>query len=228
MVKISKKAKSQYQLALGERIKAYRENRNITMEQLADYIDKTQATVSRYESGEIGMTQTTLDRIINVLQITPSDLPRIKDFEDFKDEDSYTMMLSYTDDGVMQTSEPKSVSIPPSYADKYKSLILISVDTDLIDQRINKDAILLVDLDTRPKNGSLVYFNYENTEMIYVYKTDDRSIILQPTSKWIDDLFSQTGEAHEIIINKNNPLERKKLNIIGTAVGYLSDITKEV
>lgn len=228
MAKISKKAKSQYQRVLGEKIKAYREHRNITMAQLAEKIGKTQATVSRYEAGEIGMTQTALDRIIDYLQISPSDLPKIQDYEDFKDEDSYTMLLSYTHDGVVQTDKPKSVSIPPAYNDKYKSLILVSVDTDLIDQRVNRDAILLIDLDTLPKNGSLAYFNYEDSEMIYEYRTDDQSIILQPSSNRIADLFGQTGDAHEIIINKNNPIERKKLNIIGKVVGYLSDITKEI
>lgn len=226
MAKISKEAKANYQKRLGERIKGYRELRDITMNQVADKIGKTQATVSRYETGEIGMTKTTLARIVDYLQIPASDLPNISDFEDFNDDDGFELMLSYTDDGVVQTESHRSISIPVTFSNMYKSLILVSVDTDLIDERVNRDAILIVDLDSQPADGDLVYFAFNNVERIYEYTTTNQSIVLQPSSRRVNEQANQNGDTHSIVINKHNPLERKKLNMIGVVVGYVSDSSK--
>ena len=59
---------------IGSRIKNYRKMQKMTMQELADRIHKSRATVSKYENGEITIDVETLFEISKVLQISFSQL----------------------------------------------------------------------------------------------------------------------------------------------------------
>ncbi len=62
---------------LGARIRNYRKMKNLTLQQLADQIHKSRATVSKYETGEITLDIETLFEISKVLDV---DLSRLADY----------------------------------------------------------------------------------------------------------------------------------------------------
>ncbi|MBF9002924.1 MULTISPECIES: helix-turn-helix domain-containing protein [Vibrio] len=59
---------------VGQRIRAHRKMRNLTIQQLADHIHKSRATVSKYETGEISLDMVTLFKVATALQIAPNQL----------------------------------------------------------------------------------------------------------------------------------------------------------
>lgn len=59
---------------LGRKIKRMRQNRGFTQEQLAEAVDISQRTLSGIEIGENFVSAETLDKLINVLNITPDEL----------------------------------------------------------------------------------------------------------------------------------------------------------
>lgn len=61
---------SQISEHIGERIKLYRKNKQLTQEQFAQMIHKSKSAVSKYECGEISIDIDTLCEIAEVLEIT--------------------------------------------------------------------------------------------------------------------------------------------------------------
>lgn len=59
---------------LGTKIKRLRQKRGLTQEQLAERIDVATRTLCGIENGENFMTADTLEKIFEVLQISPSEL----------------------------------------------------------------------------------------------------------------------------------------------------------
>lgn len=61
---------SQISKHIGERIKLYRKNKQLTQEQFARKINKSKSAVSKYECGEISIDIETLYDIAEVLEIS--------------------------------------------------------------------------------------------------------------------------------------------------------------
>ena len=59
---------------IGQRIRDYRKGQGLTLQQLADAIHKSRATVSKYETGEITLDVDTLHEICGVLQVSMNQL----------------------------------------------------------------------------------------------------------------------------------------------------------
>ena len=57
----------QVNLYVGAQIRRYRKNRQMTLQQLADRIHKSRASVSKYETGEVSLDIVTLTEIARVL-----------------------------------------------------------------------------------------------------------------------------------------------------------------
>ncbi|MBQ7283504.1 MAG: helix-turn-helix transcriptional regulator, partial [Oscillospiraceae bacterium] len=54
---------------VGQRIRSYRKEQGMTLQQLADAIHKSRASVSKYENGEISIDVETLQDISNALDV---------------------------------------------------------------------------------------------------------------------------------------------------------------
>lgn len=55
---------------IGEKIKKYRIDKNITQEELGEYLNTTSQTISRYESGKLGTNQDVLYKLANYFKIS--------------------------------------------------------------------------------------------------------------------------------------------------------------
>ena len=60
----------QVNLYVGAQIRRYRKNRQMTLQQLADRIHKSRASVSKYETGEVSLDIVTLTEIARVLELS--------------------------------------------------------------------------------------------------------------------------------------------------------------
>lgn len=59
---------------VGKQIRMYRKSRKMTLQELADQIHKSRASVSKYENGEISLDIETLYEIAEVLKVSPNQL----------------------------------------------------------------------------------------------------------------------------------------------------------
>lgn len=73
---------------IGEKIRTFRKRRGLTIQQLADALSKSKATVSKYESGDIAIDVVTLYQIAEILKVhvdqllyTPPALKRLDHYD---------------------------------------------------------------------------------------------------------------------------------------------------
>ncbi len=78
---------------VGKQIKMYRKAAHMTLQDLADAIHKSRATVSKYENGEIVIDIETLYEIANVLSI------HVHQLTDYKEESENTTSISLSKEG---------------------------------------------------------------------------------------------------------------------------------
>ena len=77
---------SQLQKYLGRQIKRFRKNANLSQEQLAERIGIATNSLSSIETGNSFMTINTLEKILNILSVTPKELFNFPEIE-FQDTD---------------------------------------------------------------------------------------------------------------------------------------------
>ena len=70
------KGNEQHNTHVGKMIRKYRKAANLTLQQLADAIHKSRATICKYENGDISMDIETLYEISQVLQVS---VPQLTD-----------------------------------------------------------------------------------------------------------------------------------------------------
>lgn len=68
---------SRISIHVGERIRMYRKSRGLTLQQLADLVHKSRASISKYENGEIVVDIETLSEIAEALQV---EMARLVDY----------------------------------------------------------------------------------------------------------------------------------------------------
>ena len=73
---------SEFTYHVGQQIRKYRKAGKITLQQLADAIHKSRATVCKYENGEISVDIETLYEISQVLQVSMAQLTTYQAPED--------------------------------------------------------------------------------------------------------------------------------------------------
>lgn len=135
---------------VGSRIKMYRKVRGLTIQNLANRINKSKATVSKYEKGEITLDIITLYEISEVLQISPEQLldfqPKIP--EQVKTEEEFVRKSPFF--------EAKRLYFY-FYDGRYKRL-----KDGIIDIKKREDeyiATLSISTDTTAGRGSAIYYS---------------------------------------------------------------------
>ena len=69
---------------LGEKIKSYRENKNMTQNEIADILGVKSATVSKYESGTLEPNIESLRKLAEIFEISVDELIKEENFDVFK------------------------------------------------------------------------------------------------------------------------------------------------
>ncbi len=79
-------------ICFGRRLKQIRKSKKYTQEQLAESVDINLRQMARIEAGESFVTAETLQKICNVLNVTPDNLFRFALYQDIQNK-NYTELL---------------------------------------------------------------------------------------------------------------------------------------
>ncbi len=206
-------------MTIGERIKKLREEKNITVDKLAELIGKNRATIYRYESSEIEKLPTSvLEPLCKALGTTPaylmgwtdSDLTHIKNIEPIPTMVKVPLL------GTIACGEPilaeENIEDYINMPEKTKGTFALRCKGDsMINARIFDGDIVFIREQPEVENGEIAAVLIEDEATLKrVYKTEN-SIELRPENPTFKPLYYQKEEMN-------------KVRILGKAVGFYSNI----
>jgi repressor LexA len=180
---------------IGERIKKVREQRGVTLLDVANYLGVTEATVQRYESGNIkNLKLDTISKISEFLNVNPAYLMGWKNVqEDVRKESEYTYLPVNVAAGLPEMVDPiteddiETISIPDSIMGKWAGkddIYIMRVNGESMNKIIPNGSLIAVKkIDVRDlENGDIVvYSNHYEYSVKRFYKLDDR-LVFKPCS----------------------------------------------
>lgn len=206
-------------MTIGERIKKLREEKNITVDKLAELIGKNRATIYRYESSEIEKLPTSvLEPLCKALGTTPaylmgwtdSDLSNIKNIEPIPTMVKVPLL------GTIACGEPilaeENIEDYINMPEKAKGTFALRCKGDsMINARIFDGDIVFIREQPEVENGEIAAVLIDDEATLKrVYKTEN-SIELRPENPTFKPLYYQKEEMN-------------KVRILGKAVGFYSNI----
>lgn len=140
---------------LGMRIRNYRKMKNLTLQQLADLIHKSRATVSKYETGEITLDIETLFEISTVLDV---ELSRLVDYHPDSDLLSPVSSVDYSGESPFFKADRLYFYF---YDGRYQRLkeAVIDVQKNVVDQDGCCNASMSIRSSTSTGRSSEIYYN---------------------------------------------------------------------
>ena len=188
---------------IGEKIKLYRTSRGMNQERLAELLDTTKQTVSRYEKGQRGTDQDLLFKLSSIFNVSVDDFfPHVStEYENVSEEkynydviklNKYTYLptsisagLPLNLDGV---TDVETISIPDSIMGKYaghKDIIISKINGDSMDKLMNDGsfiAIKPVDSAESLNNGDIVVFSHNHEYSVKCFYKHDDTLVFKPYS----------------------------------------------
>lgn len=138
---------------IGERIRSYRKMKKMTLQQLADCIHKSRATVSKYETGEITLDIQTLFEISKVLEVS---LTQLTDYH-AEDIDTETETINYNGKSPFYKADRLYFYF---YDGRYKRLkeAIIKIHKNVVDEDGCCEASMSLCTSTASGRSSEVYY----------------------------------------------------------------------
>lgn len=179
---------------LGERMKRIRLKKGITLLEIANKLNKTEATIQRYESGNIkNLKSDTIEMLANSLGVEPAYLMGwIPEDEEIMTSSKYIHLptaisagLPFEVDGV---TDYETMTIPDELMGKYaghKDIIISKINGDSMDKLMHDGSFIAIkplsSVDSL-NNGDIVVFSHNHEYSVkYFYKHDDM-LIFKPYS----------------------------------------------
>ena len=141
---------------IGAKIKNYRKMKKFTLQQLADRIHKSRATVSKYENGDITIDIETLYDISKALDIG---LNQLTDYHPQIDTDEQTITDALTYNGQSPFFKANKLYFY-FYDGRYKRLkeAVIDIHKNIIDENGCYEAVLSIHTTTTSGRSSEIYY----------------------------------------------------------------------
>lgn len=206
-------------MTIGERIKKLREEKNITVDKLAELIGKNRATIYRYESSEIKKLPTSvLEPLCKALGTTPAYLMGWTDsnLSNIKNIEPIPTMVKVPLLGTIACGEPilaeENIEDYINMPEKAKGTFALRCKGDsMINARIFDGDIVFIREQPEVENGEIAAVLIDDEATLKrVYKTEN-SIELRPENPTFKPLYYQKEEMN-------------KVRILGKAVGFYSNI----
>ena len=206
-------------MTIGERIKKLREEKNITVDKLAELIGKNRATIYRYESSEIEKLPTSvLEPLCKALGTTPAYLMGWSDsnLSNIKNIEPIPTMVKVPLLGTIACGEPilaeENIEDYINMPEKAKGTFALRCKGDsMINARIFDGDIVFIREQPEVENGEIAAVLIDDEATLKrVYKTEN-SIELRPENPTFKPLYYQKEEMN-------------KVRILGKAVGVYSNI----
>jgi len=201
---------------VGRKIKSLRESTHMTQEQLAQRMNTTNQSISRYESGARKANQDTLYELAEIFNVEIGDFFPKRNSPVGTDRPQLVPIV-----GSIAAGKPSYaveditgyLSLPPSKPVK-DSYIYLEVSSDSMDKKFPVGSYVLIDTSSQVENGDVaaVKLNGEDATLKQIkFQEDGKTVILIPQSR--------NQNYYPVAIN----LEETHLSLIGKAVGmYLS------
>lgn len=197
-----------------------RTTKGITLLEIAEKIGKTEATIQRYESGNIkNLKSDDIEGIAGALKTDPAYLMGwVSDNKSITNDYNYyphsiSAGLPFIADG---TTELKTVTIPNELMGRYaghNDIVISKINGDSMDKLMKDGSFIAIKPITLPelKNGDIVVFSNEHEYSVkYFYKHDDK-LIFKP--------YSHNNCHHEQHYN-----EHDNIQIHGKVVTYIVNL----
>ena len=206
-------------MTIGERIKKLREEKNITVDKLAELIGKNRATIYRYESSEIEKLPTSvLEPLCKALGTTAAYLMGWSDsnLSNIKNIEPIPTMVKVPLLGTIACGEPilaeENIEDYINMPEKAKGTFALRCKGDsMINARIFDGDIVFIREQPEVENGEIAAVLIDDEATLKrVYKTEN-SIELRPENPTFKPLYYQKEEMN-------------KVRILGKAVGFYSNI----
>ena len=206
-------------MTIGERIKKLREEKNITVDKLAELIGKNRATIYRYESSEIEKLPTSvLEPLCKALGTTPAYLMGWSDsnLSNIKNIEPIPTMVKVPLLGTIACGETilaeENIEDYINMPEKAKGTFALRCKGDsMINARIFDGDIVFIREQPEVENGEIAAVLIDDEATLKrVYKTEN-SIELRPENPTFKPLYYQKEEMN-------------KVRILGKAVGFYSNI----
>lgn len=215
--------------AFSKNIKALRNSKDMTQEQLANALDMSTLTVGNWErDGKIPRKHETIEKICAFFGVTENDLFSYNDGFCAKStgiknipgsplvgssEAAYLPYLGYAHAGKFDdpaTIEGAVVEVPKSVADRHPEGRVIKVDGECVNKVISNGSIAVVDPTVEPRRGSIVCVSLDGQDFILRRMYKGANVLMLSPDSYSDefeDIIFDDPEAHEI-------------DLIGTVVWY--------
>src|SRR5699024_6028018 len=196
---------------LGERMKRIRLKKGITLLEIANKLNKTEATIQRYESGNIkNLKSDTIEMLANSLGVEPAYLMGwIPEDEEIMTSSKYIHLptaisagLPFEVDGVTNYD---NISMPDELMGKYdgqKGIIISGINGDSMDDCMNDGSFISIkpgDSAEYLNNGDIVVFSHNREYSVkYVYKQDDMLIFKPYSNNPVD--YYQSFSVHDGVV----------------------------
>src|SRR5699024_3908608 len=209
---------------LGERMKRIRLKKGITLLEIANKLNKTEATIQRYESGNIkNLKSDTIEMLANSLGVEPAYLMGwIPEDEEIMTSSKYIHLPTAISAGlplnVEAITEADNISIPDSIMGKWagqNDIVIANITGESMNKTIPNGSLIAI----KPmslanlKDGDIVVFSDEYEYSVKRMYQQDEHIVFRPHST--DIRFT------DYIVDKNS-----NLKIHGKVNEYLSGALK--
>lgn len=209
---------------VGNRLRVARQRRNLTLAFVGEVLDKTEATIQRYESGNIkNLKIEVIEQLATLYGVTPGYLMGWEDEPSTGHSFSYKYitesMLDKLDIKTEQilTSEAKSLNIPDVLMGKWarnKDIFIIKIFNDEMNIIIPPESLIAVQVTNIDKlqDGDIAVYSYREELSIRYFYNDKHNerYIFKPNS--LDSYY------HDIIVKHS---EKDNLKMIGKVAIYI-------
>lgn len=212
-------------MSIGDRIKEARESSNKTLLDVANHLGVTEATVQRYESGNIkNLKLDTISKIASYLNVNPSYLMGWQETkENITSKFQYAYYPTTISAGLpievnsITSNDIEKISIPNAVMGKWagsKDIYITRVNGESMNQVIPDQSLIAVKpMDVSElKDGDIVIYNYDNEYAVKRFFRQNDKVIFRPDSN--DLSFT------DLVID-NNELD---LKIKGKVVLYIVEL----
>src|SRR5690625_20735 len=177
---------------IGKRIKEYRLSHGMSQEQLANKLNITKQSVSRYENGDRQANQDMLFLLSNIFNVSIDDFfpeSNAKREENLTNE--YTYYPTLISAGIPQDVEPitkkQKISISDHVMGKYagrNDLFITKISGDSMDNIMKDKSLIVVEPTTldRLKNGDIVVYSNDYEYSVKHYYKHNDTLVFKPNS----------------------------------------------
>lgn len=196
----------------GERMRSIRTKRGITLLTVAEKLGVTEATVQRYESGNIkNLKSDTIEEISDVLNVEPAYL--MGWVQEAPVASTYTYYPTPVAAGALTTIEgvtPEEIQIPDAVMGKYagnKDILFLRVNGDSMNKLIPNDSLIAVkkvNLDAITDNDIVVFSeDHEYSVKRYFNDVDNKRLIFktESTNQSFTDHIVKYSDAENLVFH---------------------------